>query len=463
LIQQAGLRDILIQRQSHFRIWANPAFWLSLSMGIVAWFVLILLAPISVHFYKLEGDSASELFHLILVLSACAPLNSLGVVADARMQMQLRFRAVAMVNFFTTIGISATSIALSFILPKPYGAYCFVVPIAVFAGVRTSLLWIMSPVRIRLKPQLRRWRYLFGDSVRLLLGSVFFWATNLAGNIVLGRMHGEEAVAAYYFATLISAQTVQHLEVNLLNVLLPTLSRLQNDPPRLLAAFLRATSIIIMVGTPASLLIAAISDPMLKAFFGTKWLIAIPVLQILSIGMALRMASLASVALIKAQGRMFTYLRLYFVWVIIVFALSYLGAAFFENGAVGVAIATTVYFALLGPVNTYIAIRPAGGTTRQIITAYVGPIAASLLSFGVIMVALQFLPEMPGREWIRFALTIVLGGALCFLWLCRFVPRTMFELLHQAQHMLRAAPPAQTLLGFAHRLLVRISPSAQNA
>ena len=44
LIQQAGLREILIQRQSHFRRWANPAFWMSLTLGCMGALIMVMLA-----------------------------------------------------------------------------------------------------------------------------------------------------------------------------------------------------------------------------------------------------------------------------------------------------------------------------------------------------------------------------------------------------------------------------------
>src|SRR3954470_6728441 len=47
LIQQAGLREILIQRQAHFGRWANPAFWMSLTLGCLGALAMVILAPIA--------------------------------------------------------------------------------------------------------------------------------------------------------------------------------------------------------------------------------------------------------------------------------------------------------------------------------------------------------------------------------------------------------------------------------
>ncbi|HVF10908.1 MAG TPA: oligosaccharide flippase family protein, partial [Abditibacteriaceae bacterium] len=52
IVQQAGLRDVLIQRQAHFNYWANPAFWMSAVMGLAASLLMAAAAPLAASLYK---------------------------------------------------------------------------------------------------------------------------------------------------------------------------------------------------------------------------------------------------------------------------------------------------------------------------------------------------------------------------------------------------------------------------
>src|SRR5687767_7719447 len=76
LIQQAGIREILIQRQSHFGRWANPAFWMSLTLGCLGALVMVILAPVAAWMYE-----DSRLIWLILILAISAPFSGLDIVA----------------------------------------------------------------------------------------------------------------------------------------------------------------------------------------------------------------------------------------------------------------------------------------------------------------------------------------------------------------------------------------------
>ena len=52
LIQQAGIRDVLIQRGQEFEKWAAPAFWLSLLMGFLSTLVMFAAAPVAAWFFN---------------------------------------------------------------------------------------------------------------------------------------------------------------------------------------------------------------------------------------------------------------------------------------------------------------------------------------------------------------------------------------------------------------------------
>src|SRR6185503_17573621 len=99
LVQQGGLREILIQRHHQFRRWANAAFWMSIAQGLVAGVLMAALAPIGSLMY---GNST--FVGLLLVLAAVFPLDALLIAPQANLQNQMRFRSLAALELGKAVG-----------------------------------------------------------------------------------------------------------------------------------------------------------------------------------------------------------------------------------------------------------------------------------------------------------------------------------------------------------------------
>jgi O-antigen/teichoic acid export membrane protein len=455
LLQQAGIREILVRRHQQFDQWANPAFWMALTTAALGGALLLAAAPLAAMFYD-----AAALPGLLYVLALSLPASGLGVVPNAKLQVQLRFRGIAAILFVTSLVQIALSILLAVVLPAELGAYSFVWPFTISAALKSAAAWWLAPASIHWNPQLAMWRGMFGDSARLFAGSVFLWITNMAGIVVLGRVHDEAVVGNLYFALLISGQ-VSVLESNLQHVLLPSLSRLQHEPARMRAAFMRAMRGIVLLGAPLAVMLAAMADPALRAVFNEKWLGAILPLQLLSIGVAMRMTSLSSVALMKANGRFTSFVVLYAMWSVVYTGLAIYAVLAIRDGAAGVAWATLVFYCLLGPVNTYVAARPLGGRWSDVLGVFAAPMMVSLASFGAAMGLASLLPQFAGRDIVRVLVIVVIGAPLCMAALCRFAPQTLAELLGQIEHMARRSARALRVLALIRTMAAAIHPRSR--
>jgi O-antigen/teichoic acid export membrane protein len=446
----AGLREVLIQRHNRFKRWANAATWMSVALGMISGLLMVLATPLATWFYN-----SPQLPPLMLVMAATLPVWSLGSVPEALLRSQLRFRAVSVINLVRSGGIMALSVAFAWL---GWGAFSFVVPRAIMGLGITLLLWGLAlrierrtsddecrsyPVAhkslVRWNPQFRRWRYLIGDTGLLLLATLLLSVIAQGGYIVLGRFHTDEAVGMYFFAYNLSLQTVVLFGLNLANVLLPALSKLQENQARLLSAFLRAARLLAAIGVPLCLLQAAVAAPAIRAVFSAKWVPAIPILQVLSISMAWMMTWNISKSLLQAQGRFMTHLI-----VIGVYAVCFLGAVTVAAmtsgagadgyaGARAVAIATAIFFSIAGPVDLYIALQGAGGGWRDVWRVYAAPWALSAVTVGPVVWLVNQTPSMPGRDWILLLAIPTVSLALYALAMRRFTPAIWNDILERAR------------------------------
>jgi O-antigen/teichoic acid export membrane protein len=441
LIQQAGLREILIQRQSHFGRWANPAFWMSLTLGCLGAVTMVILAPIAAWMYE-----DPRLIWLILILAISAPFSGLDIVADAKLTNDLRFRFLASVKWLTAVG----TMGLSIIFAKMgWGAYAFVLPLPLITIVRVALLWSVARPPIRAHLQVRRWKYLMNDSLILFFANFCNTITWNGDYIILGVMHDAKTVGIYFFAFNLATQTMQVFTQNLIGVLFPALTKLQDNITHQTRAFLRAAELLAVIGVPLCLLQAALAGPAINLLFNSWWAPMIRVLQLLSIGMAVRLVASPGGALIQAQGRFKTYLATNAINVVVFLALVYVGswwgrhelARYTATGnaaatnmlpaARDVAAAVMGYFAIIGPIFLYVAIRPGGGKWRDVWRVYFGPTVASVVAIGVGVGFGRWIQAMPmksdaARQVLRIVV-ITLWSIVLYIPLIRIMAPQAFK------------------------------------
>jgi PST family polysaccharide transporter len=416
LIQQAGIRETLIHRQRTYHLWANTAFWMSASLGLLGAALTALAAwPAAMFFHE------PRLFWMLMFLAATAPIMSLDQVAEAKLQNQLRFGLLAAVNWGVAVAQLGLTILFAVIIPAPYKAYSFVLPRPVIALSRLTILWNAGRPPIRWNLHVSRWKYLLSDSATLFTSNLFLMLQWQGDYIVLGRVYADKSILGVYFLAFnLSIQTMQLFTGNLTGVLFPALSKLQGDPQRQIRAFLDATRLLALVAVPLCLLQMGVADPGVRLFFqDAKWQDAIPVLQALSIGMAFRVVASPGGSLIQAQGRFRVILITNVINAIVFLGLVTAGAlagnvhaaSRWLHPATTVGIAVAIYFALIGPIFLYIAIRPSGGTWGDIWRVYAAPMLTSAVAVAVAMYAGSLVPvdRIRGHRWGQAVrLTVIL-------------------------------------------------------
>jgi len=417
VVQQTGVRDILIARHARFRRWANAGFWIALSSGIIACAMQLVMGLFIAHLYpKLIPADTSRIAGLLVLLGLAAPLNALSIVPMAQLSNQLRFRTVAAVNIWQTVSILLLSI---FFAAPPFrlGAYAIILPRPIVSLIQAIWLWWITRPPVQWWPQFRRWKFLLGDSGWNVLNWLFAYIIFQGDYFALGMMHTVDVVGIYYFAYGLSMQTQMVFTINLWGVLLPALAKLQDDLPRQTAAFLRAARLLAIVAVPICLLQAAAADPLLHLFFKPKWYSGIPVLQVLSIGMAVQCVSGTFSTLLMARGRFRSNMILQGAGAVVFAALVWNGSM--AGGDAGphradltVAVAVACYYAICGPIFLYVAIRPGGGRWQDVVAVLLPPLIAGAAAAAIAMLAASMLPPMPLRDGARVAVTVAVQGAI---------------------------------------------------
>ncbi len=402
VIRQTGIQQILIQRHQQFRRWVNPAFWFEFTVGIATAILLAVASPVAAVVFH-----SRALIGLILVIAAAAPLSPWVVIPTARLMIDMRFKAIALVNITYNLIAMVISIFLAW---KGFGAYSFVVPLPIAGGIRAFWLWQLAKPRVGAKPQFRRWKFLAGDSGLLLATGFLSSIMYQAGSLILGLMYSKAVVGQFFFAFNLSSQVSQLLSQNVLAVLLPTLSRMQHQTQRHSAALLRASRMLGLISIPLSLLLAVVAKPVVIVVYGAKWLPAVPVLQALALAGVAYIPSSPAISAMQSQGRFRPLLLWTAMQTAVYLAAVWVGSR--AGGAAGAALAILAYSIVTSPVMIGIALRDRS-LWHKIARVYLGPVMAGSIAFVPLGAVLLLWPKFAHQYvlWLGFG---VISLALIF-------------------------------------------------
>jgi O-antigen/teichoic acid export membrane protein len=424
-LRTLGVMQVLVHRQSRYHRWANAAFWMSACIGVVVALLMLAAAgPVA----ALYGEPA--LVGLIAALSLKLPIAALAIVPEARLQIDLRFRFLATAGFAYAVGIVLLSVLFAWL---GFGAYSFIWPQVIVHLGRTVVFWWVVAPPVRPRPQLKRWRYLIGDSMRIVWARIALHVSWQAGYFMLGILHSPEIVGLYYVGVNFSQQTLRHVTSHLTLVLFPALSRLSNERERQVRAYLRACRLLALVTIPLCLLQAAVAKPLVEVFLAPKFHASTPVIQILSIAVAARVVTGPSLSMMQAQGRFGLLLLLNVAHAIVV--LGAVAAAAVVGGLVLVAVAAGACYIIAAPIQSYLAVQPGGGRWRDVARIFAGPASVGALACGAGLMLSRLVPDIPGARLIEAAVITLAAGAIYVPAIAVVCPSDARDLRHRLKDL----------------------------
>jgi len=405
VIEQSGVGDVLVHRRN-FQRWAIPAFWLALGLGLGSCLLMVLVAPLAAKLFKTE-----QLTMVLIVLAPSSIANSLSVVPRAKLAKELRFRELASVNLANITLRMLLTVAFAAL---GFGPLSFILPLPITAAILAVFLWWWVRPPWSPRPEFRRWKYLLGDSTRLLAGDLAYVSHDKSDYLMLGIFGTLEQLGIYFFGFMFSIQMLQLFTVNLTQILFPALTKLNDLPAAKLPAFLKAQRILAMLGVSSCFLQAAVAEPLTHVFLNSQWIPAIVVMQVLSLGMVTRMIGASSFAFLKSQGRFHEIAIIR--WTFVVLQVAALALALSLGGRIlSTALIVALVSALIGPIVFYLAIRPGGAGWSQVAGVLVPPVLASGAAVGIAWLIAQIMGRLGFgylAQLVETAVVSVLLGVL---------------------------------------------------
>lgn len=425
LFGDLGLSMATVQRTEITQAQVSTLFWVNVAAGAVIAALVAALAPAIAWFY---GEP--RLTEITLVLAGTFLLGGIAVQHKALLQRQMRFGALVALDLLAFGG----GIATALILAARGAGYWALVANPVVAAVLTAILaWTLSGWRPGLPSR--------GSGVRALLAfgghltgfNLVNYAARNLDNILIGWWWGAPALGLYDRAYKLLMLPLSQINQPMAQVLIPTLSHIQNDAERWRQAYCRAITGMMLATAPLSCFCFVFADPIIPLLLGKQWSGAVPIFRYLAIaGMAQSLCNSVGWLYIS-RGRSDRMLR-WGLFGVTIICLSFVAGLPF--GPEGVALAySAALLALVWPCVAY-ACHGTPLRSTDVFRAASVPVlaaaAAALCAYGGRMLALD--AGLGNTSLLASGLIFVLVyGALV---LSRSGPR---DLLRLALHKVRPA------------------------
>ncbi len=273
MFKDLGLSNATVQRPKITHAQVSGLFWINCALSVGVALVVATLAPFIAWFYH-----EPKLLRITLALSANFIFSGLTVQHQALLRRQMQFKTTAVIDMVSM----ATGVATGIVMAGLHFGYWSLVgaqfgtSITNCALVWTSCKWRPGVFqrRVGLRPMLS-----FGGHITGF--TVLNYFTRNFDNILIGRVLGSAPLGIYsraYALLMLPGQVNQPLAT----VLLPGLSRLQNNPSEYRKLFLRAVGAISLVTVPIVTFAFFFAHDVILVLLGPRWMAVARIFQLLA-------------------------------------------------------------------------------------------------------------------------------------------------------------------------------------
>lgn len=400
VLVDGGFSAAIIQRAELTREEQTSVFWYNIFISLVLAAPIVLAAP-----WFARSFGYDVLRPLLYLTAAVIPINALAAVPTAMLQRDLNFDRIAKAGLAASVlsGIVAVATAVA-----GGGVWSLALQAAVNALCNACVLWILSGWRPLPGLHLGAARALTGFGSLVALSGLLEVAYMHGSSLIIGKLHGARDLGFYN-----RAQSLQFLPANILaaivtRVALPVFSTKSRDHDALRRGARMVQGVVMLINLPLMAALAAMPDLIIQVLYGSKWVVAAPVLAVLAIGGVLFPLQAVNLQLMLAKGRSDLYFKVDVAKKIVGISSVALGSMF---GIVGLAIGHAIF--------AYIAFFINAGVVGRLI-GY-GPIAqlrdlagsfALALALAVLLMVLR--PFLHFGDVVNLMILTALGGAFFF-------------------------------------------------
>lgn len=366
MFKDAGLSTATIQRETISKEQISTLFWINGLISLFLGITILLASPLVALFYR-----KPELTAVTAVLSLSFILQGFIIQHIALLRRHLLFTTIAINDILAQICNILVAIVLAYLGARYWALVGGSIAMTITLVLLTFYSCPWRPGGLKKGAGVR-------DMLRFgghITASYFvgYLARNL-DRLLIGRFIGAAPLGLYTRAYTLLMQPLTQVRAPLINLSLPVLSSLNNNPQKYLGYFNKLLDISISLALPISVYCFLESDFLIRLLLGEKWMDAAPIFKILSVGGVFVAMSAAPGVVMLSRGHSKRYFNVSLITAL-VYSISFIiGIPF---GIKGIATAYTASSILAFIPLIHISFKDTPVTKKDVFAAIIGPLLAS--------------------------------------------------------------------------------------
>lgn len=291
----SGLGNALIQKKNADDLDFSTVFLFNLAMCTCLYLGMFFAAPWIADFY-----AKPEIVPVIRVLSLTLLISGFRIVQQAYVSKHLVFKRFFYSTLGGTIGSGVVGIAMAYL---GFGVWALVAQQLFSASATTLILWMTVAWRPQCRFSFERLQGLFSYGGKLLLASLIHTFYMNVRSLVIGKWYSAADLAFFDRGQKMPQIIVSNINTSIDSVLLPVMSRCQDDRDRVRAMTRRAIMVSSFIMWPMMGILAATGETLIPLLLTEKWLPCLPFFYIFCFCWGLEPLTTANLNAIRAMGR----------------------------------------------------------------------------------------------------------------------------------------------------------------
>lgn len=298
----SGLGTALIQKKDADDLDFSSVFYFNLAVCVVLYLIMFICSPFIAGFYSNSG-----LTPIIRVASFILLISGLKNIQHAYVSRTMQFKRFFFSTLTGTIGAAFLGIWMAY---QGFGIWALVVQNLFNQLVDAVFLWITVKWRPKRMFSFKRLKKLLSYGWKLLVSSLLDVLTRELRSLIIGKYYTSSDLAYYNKGMQFPNVAVTNINASIDSVLLPTLSREQENCENVKRMTRIAIKTSVYIMAPLMMGLAFIAVPFVRLLLTEKWLPSVFYLRIFCITYMFFPIHTANLNAIKALGRSDLFLKL---------------------------------------------------------------------------------------------------------------------------------------------------------
>ena len=297
----SGLGTALIQKKDADDLDFSSVFFFNMAMCVLLYVGLFIAAPFIASFYGIP-----ELTEIVRVLGLTLIISGIKNIQQAYVSRNMLFKKFFFATLGGTLGAAVVGTTMAYF---GFGVWALVSQYLFNAVVDTLVLWFTVKWRPKWMFSFERLKSLLGFGSKLLGVSLITTIYNDIRQILIGKLYTTSDLAFYNKAKQFPALFDSNINTSIDSVLLPTMSKEQDDINSVKAITRRSIKTSTYIMAPILIGLAMCGDAFIELLLTEKWLPCVPYMRIFCITYIFTPMFTANYNAYKALGRSDLYLK----------------------------------------------------------------------------------------------------------------------------------------------------------